>query len=114
MVTHVVLFTPKDTLRPDERAQFVAALEHALTSIPLIRRAQVGRRVRMDRPYDRQNAVDFPFAAILEFDSADDLRAYLDHEAHHALGQQFYLTAAQALAFDFEILEPDRLGDLLV
>lgn len=109
MIAHVVLFRPKGSLTDDQRAAFVHALEQALTSVPSIARAQIGRRVRLGRLYDVPDAESYPFAAILEFRSRDDLLAYLDHPAHHALGEQFYTASDAALALDFEIL---RTGDL--
>jgi hypothetical protein len=104
MVTHVVLFRPRPDLTQDERRAFVTALEHALKNIPLIKRAQIGRRLLLDRHYDELNAANFPFAAILEFDNEQDLRAYLEHPAHQMLGAQFYVTSDAALVFDFEIV----------
>lgn len=102
MVAHIVLFQPKSTLTNDERRAFVTALERALTAIPVIKSARVGRRLTMNRPYDDLNAMDFPYAAILEFESHADLRTYLDHPAHESLGAQFYVTSQAALALDYE------------
>jgi hypothetical protein len=102
MVAHLVLFKPKPTLTGEEREAFMTALEHALTNIPLIKSARVGRRVQMDRPYDRLNAMEFPYAAVLEFENEADLRAYLEHPAHAMLGAQFYRAAEAAMAFDYE------------
>jgi hypothetical protein len=113
MIAHVVLFRPKPQLPADARAAFIAALEHALNHIALIKRARIGRRITVGRQYDQQNAGDYPFAAILEFDNEADLRAYLEHPAHHALGEQFYLTAESALVFDYDLLEKDRVVGLL-
>ena len=113
MVAHIVLFKPKASLSAAQREAFVTAFEYALTNIPSIRRARVGTRLRLGRPYDAQPAADFPFIALLEFDSEADLRQYLDHPAHEALGQQFYVTADAALVFDFALREGDRARDLL-
>ena len=113
MIAHVVLFRPKADLTDEQRRTLVQALEDALVGIPAIKRARVGRRHRLGRFYDAQNAQDFPFAAILEFDNEADLVAYLDHPAHRTLGEQFYLTADGALAFDFELLEGTRASELL-
>jgi hypothetical protein len=106
MIAHVVLFRPKTELTGEERQAFVDALEQALTKIDLIKRATIGRRVTLGRLYD-QAATDFTFAAILEFASEADLRAYLDHPAHVSLGRQFYVASEQALALDYELLEGD-------
>ena len=102
MIAHVVLFKPKPALTADERQTFVDALQHALTNIDLITRATIGRRVTLGRKYDQQNNVDFPFAAILEFATEADLRAYLEHPAHMNLGREFYLKADASLVFDYE------------
>jgi hypothetical protein len=113
MIAHVVLFRPKTELSSDDRRAFVAALEHALTNIPLIKHARVGRRVHLGRQYDRQNTHDFPFVAILEFDSEADLRAYLEHPAHVMLGAQFYTTSDAAMVLDFQLLEGADIRNLV-
>jgi hypothetical protein len=105
MIVHVVLFRPKAGLSENERQALVTALEHALVNIPLIKRARLGQRLTLGRLYDQQNAHDFPFVAILEFDTEHDLRAYLEHPAHQMLGAQFYVTADAALVFDYELME---------
>ncbi|MGH9173372.1 MAG: Dabb family protein [Vicinamibacterales bacterium] len=103
MVAHVVLFRPKPDLPDLERIAFIDALEHALVSIPLIKRARVGRRLTFGRAYDEQNSEQFPYAAILEFEKEADLRQYLDHPAHERLGEQFYHASERALVFDFDL-----------
>ena len=113
MIAHVVLFRPKPTLNRAEREAFVDALKHALTEIDLIQRATIGKRVTLGRAYDQQNTADFPFAAILEFATEADLRAYLEHPAHANLGRQFYFASEHALALDYEWLEGDWPRQLL-
>ncbi len=108
MIAHLVLFRPKPSLSREERGALLDALENALADIPEIRRAHVGRRVFAGRPYDEQNTEQFPFAAILEFDSEQDLRRYLDHPAHEELGRQFYLASERALVFDFDLASDAR------
>ena len=114
MVAHLVLFTPRRDLSDAERMTFVGTLEHALANIPLIRRARIGRRLNTGRQYDLQNPHQFPYAAILEFDTEDDLRAYLDHPAHNALGEQFYIASEGALAVDFTMVEGNRAREILL
>ena len=113
MIAHLVLFRPRTTLTHEERSTFVEALEHALKNIPTIRRAHVGRRTILGRQYDAMNVQQFPFVAILEFDSEANLRAYLDQPAHQKLGKQFYVASDGAMAFDFEMFEPERARELL-
>ncbi len=113
MIAHVVLFRPKPELSANQQAALVDALEQALCNIPLIKRAHLGRRVVLGRLYDAQNSQQFPFAAILEFANQSDLLEYLEHPAHQALGEQFYSASEAALVFDFDLLEPERTGELL-
>ena len=113
VIAHIVLFRPKADLSEDQRRAFVTALEYSLVNIPLIKRARVGRRLTIGRLYDQQNTQDFPFVAILEFNSEVDLRAYLEHPAHQMLGAQFYVTADAALVFDYELFDGLQVRDLL-
>ena len=106
-VAHVVLFTPKASVSPDQRAAFLQALETAFNAVPDIRRARVGRRLASDRPYEQLGA-PFEYIAILEFDSTAALRRYLEHPAHDALAHAFYLTLDQALAGDFALADDVR------
>lgn len=104
MIAHVVLFRPAAGLSDEDREQFVAALERALSGIPQIRRAHVGRRRILGRAYDAAGE-PFPYAAILEFDSEADLRTYLDHPAHAELGQRFFTATEAMLVRDFEMMD---------
>ena len=113
MVAHVVLFRPKPTLTPEQRAELLAALQYALTTIPQIKRAHVGRRLSLGRPYDAANQQSFPYIAVIEFETRHDLLAYLDHPAHTALGAQFYSSSEAALAFDYQIVAPEDPALLL-
>ena len=105
MLAHVVLFR----LRPDvsiaDRRALIDTWATALRDIPSIRRARVGRRVRIGRPYEELTRTDFPYAAILEFDDVDGLRAYLDHPAHEAISTRFFAALAETLIYDFEVEE---------
>lgn len=105
MIAHVVLFEPRRDLSQADREAFAHSFEHALTAIPQVRRARVGARKNVGRLYDQLNVRDFPFIAIIEFDTEADLRAYLDHPAHNDLGQRFYESAQGALVYDFELSE---------
>jgi len=113
LIAHIVLFRPQAGLTASERDTFVGALEHALTNIPLIKSARVGRRVTLGRFYDQENNQDFPFVAILEFEHEAALKEYLAHPAHKTLGEQFYYAADAALVLDFEMFDGDRAKDLI-
>jgi hypothetical protein len=113
VVAHIVLFRPKPDLDESQRRELAASLQYALTNIPVIKRARVGRRLTLGRLYDRQNLESYPFVAILEFESEADLRLYLDHPAHEALGAQFYTTSAGATVYDFDLIDAARVTELL-
>ncbi len=111
MICHIVLFRPRPSLSPDERALLVAALKNAVSGIPQIRKAVVGERIRLNRPgYETLMAEHFEYSAILDFDSEADLRAYLDHPAHDDLGRLLYSFAEAVLAYDFSSIRFEDLN----
>lgn len=104
MTVHLVLFRPKADLTADQRAALASSFEAALRAIPAIRKARVGRRVLVGRPYEQQMR-DYPYAAVIEFDDEAGLRAYLDHPAHQQLAARFFESFEDALIYDFELQE---------
>jgi hypothetical protein len=114
MIAHLVLFKPRADLSPDGRRQLAASFETALKEIPSIRRARVGRRITHGRGYEALMTADYQYAAILEFDDAAGLQAYLEHPAHQQLGSQFFDVFDLALMYDFELTDATAgLGGLL-
>ncbi|MCA1584766.1 MAG: Dabb family protein [Acidobacteria bacterium] len=114
MIAHILLFRPLRGMSIEDRDALIAAFERALTAIPLIRRAQVGRRQQLERPYENVTREDYPFIAMLEFDNATDLGAYLDHPAHAALAERFFQSIEAALVYDFEMIDSSRVREALV
>ena len=112
MIAHVVLFRPPPDLADSDRQALLDAMRTTFTGVAEIRRMRIGKRLRIGRPYETQMAEHFEYAAIIEFDSEADLRAYLNHPAHVDLGQRFFQTAEAALVYDFVIVEPDRVSEL--
>jgi hypothetical protein len=112
MIAHVVLFKPRPNLSHGDREALLEAMRIAFTNIPAIERVRVGRRRLIGRGYEAQAAVDFEYAAILEFENEASLRSYLDHPAHVDLGRHFGLTAEAALVYDFAMIEPERIREL--
>ena len=102
MISHVVLFRPRATLTATERATLIDALRAAVSGIPAIRRAVIGKRILLSRPgYETHMTEHFEYSAILEFDSEADLRGYLDHPVHVDLGRLLFTAAEAVLAYDF-------------
>lgn len=112
MIAHVVLFRPKAGLPDADRTRIVNALHDAHARIPQIRRFRVGTRVLAGKAYDAL-ARDFPYFVMLEFETRDDLEAYLAHPAHDALSHSFHQASDAAEAYDYEIADaPDALDAL--
>jgi hypothetical protein len=105
MIAHVVLFRPRPDLSMADRRALIDTWAKALRDIPSIRRAMVGRRIRIGRAYEEMIRTDLPYAAILEFDDADAVRAYLDHPAHAGIATRFFAAIADTLIYDFEVEE---------
>ena len=103
MIAHVVLFRLRGDVPLSERRALIDAYAVALRDIPSIRRARVGRRVLMGRAYEDMMRTDFPHAAILEFDDAAGVRAYLDHPAHQEISTRFFAALGETLVYDFEM-----------
>jgi hypothetical protein len=102
VISHIVLFRPKPSLSADERRALIDSLERAVSGIPTITRASIGRRMLLNRPgYETQMAEHYEYSAILEFETESDLRAYLDHPAHVDLGRLLFTAADAVLAYDF-------------
>ena len=103
MIAHVVLFRPRADLSAEARQALAASFEAALSQIPSIRRARVGQRISVGRPYESLMRVDYTYAAIIEFDDRAGLTAYLEHPSHARLGAQFFDAFEEALMYDFEL-----------
>ena len=113
VIAHLVLFRPPSDLASSDRQALLEAMRAAFSGIAEIRRVRIGKRLLIGRGYETQMAEHFEYSAIIEFDSEADLRAYLNHPAHVDLGTLFFQSAEAALVYDFVIVEPDRVRDLL-
>jgi len=103
VIAHVVLFRPRPNLRGDDRRVLIDAWATALREIPSIRRARIGRRIRIGRPYEALTRTDFPYAAILEFDDEEGLRAYLDHPAHETVATRLFAAIEETAIYDLAL-----------
>ena len=103
MIVHLVLFRPRPTLTDEQSTALAEAFESALREISSIRRARVGRRIRIGREYERLMRADYPYAAVLEFDDQAGLLEYLNHSAHQHLATRFFESFEDALMYDFDL-----------
>jgi hypothetical protein len=103
VIAHIVLFRLRPDVSLEDRRAVLDAWATALKDIPVIRRARVGRRVRIGRSYESLTRLDFPYAAVIEFDNMEALRVYLDHPAHEAMATRLFAAIEDTLIYDFEI-----------
>jgi hypothetical protein len=114
MISHVILFTPRPGLTPVERRALLDALAGASAEIPSIRNFRVGRRVKHGLPgYEQVMRDDYEFAALIDFDDLDGLKAYLSHPSHATLGRHFVESASRSLAYDYALVDATAVRDLI-
>jgi stress responsive alpha/beta barrel protein len=101
-----VLFRPKPSVSEAERQAMFAALSAASTGIPTVRRFHIGNRITHGRPYEHLMKQSYPYAAVIEFDDLDGLKAYLNHPQHEKLGALFYELLDAGLVYDYEMNAP--------
>ena len=113
MIAHLILFQPRPDLTPTERDAVIAALTAAARGTPGVRTCRIGRRVKHGLTgYEQAMRQDYEFAALIEFDTIDSLRAYLQDPAHDAIGQHFSTAAVAALAYDYEMVSLEEAARL--
>jgi len=76
VLIHTVLMRFDTSADADETVRLLARC----AEIDVVRRLEVGRNVS-------QVASSYDVGLVMEFDSADDLRAYLSHPLHEAAGE---------------------------
>ncbi len=109
-----MLFRPRAGLSAEDATALGDAFARALNDIPSVRRARVGKRIAIGRDYEQLMAVDYQYAAVIEFDDVAGLKSYLEHRAHDELGRRFFESIEEGLVYDFEMMTgADGLADLL-
>lgn len=114
MIAHLVLFRPRPDLTDSARQELAGAFTTALREIPSIRRAHIGKRIVHGRGYEASMHKDYAYSALLEFESVEHLRAYLEHPAHAQLGKHFWSALEDILVYDFELQEGEAGVDTLL
>jgi hypothetical protein len=104
MITHVVLFEPRNPLTPDQQHGVLAGIRAVVRACPAVQACRIGRRVRHGLPgYEQAMSQDYSFALTLDFKDVEGLRAYLRHPLHEAIGGFFTSGASSSLAYDYEM-----------
>ena len=106
MIVHVVLFKPKPTITDADRRAMFEAVRTASTEIPSVKRFRIGRRVTHGRDYETSMTQDYTYAAVIEFEDLQGLKAYLNHASHQHLSELFYALLETGLVYDYEMTTP--------
>ena len=107
MILHVVLYKPRESATPEERAGLTMALETACREIPTIQQVRVGKAVDLGIGYEnRVLGQHFDYSAIFEFRDEIDLKTYLLHDRHKALADMFWKVCERTLIIDFSAVDP--------
>lgn len=117
MISHIVLFNPKDGLTEDQVRLFAQQFHRAMTSVPSIRRATVGRRIDVNAGDTLiLGDVTYKYAAVIEFDDREGLVAYLTDPLHRELARLFWDSCASTVVTDVETMDAKSTEtvDLLV
>jgi hypothetical protein len=79
-----------------------------LRKLTAVRRFSIGRRVDIDPGYARSlGDKTYEYSAVLEFDSAADLKTYLTDPLHHELGRLFWANCDRAIVSETKSVDPD-------
>ena len=114
MIAHLVLFEPRSDLTDADLHNLLEGLREAARDIPSVRQLRVGRRIHHGLPgYEQAMREDYSFAAVIEFDTVDDLRSYLAHPAHERVGRHFSESSVRALAYDYQLVDVAAAAEFL-
>jgi hypothetical protein len=106
VIAHIVLFEPRPDLTETDRRHLLDGLRAAAREIPAVRRLRFGPRVWHGLPgYEQMMRDAYSFAAVIEFETLEDLRAYLAHPAHARIGRHFMESSVRALAYDYTLAD---------
>ena len=106
MIVHLVLFNPRPDISVAQTESFAQALTDCFRSIPAITRATVGRHTAVDPGYRRDfGDKTYQFAAILEFESKQQLLDYLTHPKHEILGRLFWEVCDSTIVSEHEMID---------
>jgi len=117
VISHIVLFNPKDGLTDQEVRLFAQQLHETMKTIPTVLRATVGRRIDVQSEGSRFfGDMAYRYSAVIEFADRDDLVAYLTHPLHRELGRKFWEFCASTVVTEVETADAKSTDvvDLLV
>lgn len=96
MLTHIVLWTFKDSVPPEERAEIIASLRALPKRIASLRSLSVGENISPAR------AQGYTHVLVETFADRAGLAAYAGHPAHLPVLARMTEVTAQLIAVDLE------------
>jgi hypothetical protein len=111
VIVHVVLFRPKASVPQAERRALAESFAEAVRTIPSVKSAQIGRRVRHGAGYEAMPQSDLQYAALITFDDRAGLEAYLRHPAHAEPGRRFFEVMDEGVALDYDVRDGREAGE---
>jgi hypothetical protein len=116
VISHIVLFNPREGLSEDEVRLFAQQLYLTMTDIPAVVRATVGRRIEVDSDERLLGDVTYKYSAVIEFIDRPGLLDYLSHPLHRELGRLFWLSCGSTVVTEVETVDAKspKVVDLLV
>jgi hypothetical protein len=97
MIAHVVLLNPKPEVSPEEIALALQHVKDLQQAIPGILNVQAGANL------NSTNDKGFTHGFIMQFASADHLKAYAPHPAHKVVSDELVRISESIIDFDLEV-----------
>ena len=95
MIRHIVLLRWSENATEESKVSTLRALHGLAAEVPTVKDLKAGT--------DFAGRGNFDLALTIDFDSRDDLMAYLEHPAHrHVVATNIKETVAQSEILDFE------------
>ncbi len=95
MVDHLVLFTVKEDVRAEDVEDLLASLKELKKGIPNVVDISVGENFS-------ERSQGYTHGLFVRFQTVDDLRSYISHPDHQAVGEKLDAMTTGRLVVDYE------------
>jgi hypothetical protein len=103
VILHVVLLRFKADLTSEDIKSFGQMVTDSCQEIAAVRRADVGRAVKVNAGYSRQfGESTYDAVAVLQFADSAGLLEYLNHPLHRELGRRFWQVSESVAVVEAE------------
>jgi hypothetical protein len=106
MIVHLVLLRLKPDLSVPDVLAFARSLSEICRRLPAVKSAWVGPRKIVDAGYTRSlGDMTYNYAAVLHFESQDELLCYLRDPLHAEVGRRFWEICEATVVFEGELVD---------